>query len=608
VLFDTVGNVTDYNDTQVTYGTSYFYSVAAKNLRGVSARSEIKSGIPGAVPDPVVDLASTTRDRYVNLSWKAPAYTGGLNILGYKIYKGPSATSLTFLNETRLLDFGDRDVQNAVDYFYAVTAYNLVGESKRMTIAVFPCDVPSAPTLSMDAGQGYISLTWTKSDDHGLAIQGYKVYRGKQPTTFVQVQNVSGLNFKDTDVEIGVRYYYSITAVNQRGEGPRSNIMNGSAQGLPGQPVGLQLRAGDGFVLIQWNAPMNTGGLDITSYNIYRGVQPTSLTALTSRPVGTYNDTSVTNGITYFYSITAVNGIGEGDQAPTKSARPAGLPGPVIALKLLSSDGNMHITWEKPKSTGGLTISGYKIYKGETKDSLTYLTNVTTLVYDDKWVINGKPYYYQVTAVNDVGEGTRSDLVTTTAGGPPSAPTDLKISRKDNGVLLEWSPPAKDGGFALKEYRIYRSTGDGGYALIKTTGDTKFKDTSVGPGKKYDYKVCAVNEKGEGAPSDIKTIQTASSATSLVTTMIIVIILIIVVVIVICIVMLKFRKGKKSATAQVQEQQPALPQTAELPPPPSPEYYQQYQAQQQYQDPQQYQYQQQYQDPQQYQDQNQNHQ
>jgi hypothetical protein len=84
----------------------------------------------------------------------------------------------------------------------------------------------------------------------------------------------------------------------------------------------------------------------------------------------------------------------------------------------------------------------------------------------------------------------------------PSFPLGLNVAVRVSSVDLSWEAPSEDGGDEVREYRIYRTTGDGQPQLIKDcwTG-TEYTDTDVMPDTQYEYTVAAVNGAGEGALS-----------------------------------------------------------------------------------------------------------
>jgi hypothetical protein len=98
----------------------------------------------------------------------------------------------------------------------------------------------------------------------------------------------------------------------------------------PGAPTGLTATAGNGQVSLRWTAPASNGGVNITSYRVYRGTSSGGETLLTAGgcsslgAVLSCTDTSLTNGQPYFYKVSAVNAIGEGPQSTEASATPSG--------------------------------------------------------------------------------------------------------------------------------------------------------------------------------------------------------------------------------------------------------------------------------------------
>ena len=103
----------------------------------------------------------------------------------------------------------------------------------------------------------------------------------------------------------------------------KTTVTEGPTAKVPSTPLNLQASAGDGEVTLSWNTPSDTGGVDITGYKIYRGNISGKLTLLTTIDTGTsYTDNTVTNEITYYYQVSAVNSAGEGQRSSEALATP----------------------------------------------------------------------------------------------------------------------------------------------------------------------------------------------------------------------------------------------------------------------------------------------
>ncbi|HEV8361302.1 MAG TPA: FG-GAP-like repeat-containing protein, partial [Candidatus Thermoplasmatota archaeon] len=211
--------------------------------------------------------------------------------------------------------------------------------------------VPGAPTsLGGTPGNGQVALSWTApASQGGSAISSYKVYRGTSPgtETFLASTPNATPSYTDTTVTNGVTYYYQVSAVNGQGEGARSNEASATPMGAaspPSAPQGLQARAGDQSIALLWNAPLSDGGSPIGAYKVYRGTTSGSLSLLASGPcsglgnVLACTDTGLTNGVTYFYQVSAANGLGEGARSAEASATPAA--GSALAFRNYPGDVN----------------------------------------------------------------------------------------------------------------------------------------------------------------------------------------------------------------------------------------------------------------------------
>ncbi len=208
---------------------------------------------------------------------------------------------------------------------------------------------------------------------------------------------------------------------------------------IPGAPVNLQATPGNQSVSLSWTAPFNNGGSAITSYNIYRATSSGGEALVKSGVTGTsYTDTGLTNGTTYYYEVTAVNGVGEGGSSNEASAVPApGAPGAPTGLQASGGNAFVSLLWTGPLNDGGSAITSYRIYRGTSpggESSTPIATGITATSYVDNTAVNGTTYYYKVSAVNGTGEGAQSSE----ASAKPQAPAvgDFSISISPSSRIL----------------------------------------------------------------------------------------------------------------------------------------------------------------------------
>src|SRR5205807_1234497 len=124
----------------------------------------------------------------------------------------------------------------------------------------------------------------------------------------------------------GQLYFYRVSAVNSVGEGGLSTEVSAtpsSGQTVPSTPQNVEATAGNGKVMLAWSEPGSNGGSSILSYTVFRGLSSESLSILVEGVQGlSLLDSAVTNGVTYEYAVSAVNGVGEGPRSAPVAATP----------------------------------------------------------------------------------------------------------------------------------------------------------------------------------------------------------------------------------------------------------------------------------------------
>ncbi|UCH88779.1 MAG: right-handed parallel beta-helix repeat-containing protein [Thermoplasmata archaeon] len=184
-------------------------------------------------------------------------------------------------------------------------------------------------------------------------------------------------------------------------------------------PRSLTQRSGNGFVELTWSPPLLEGASTITGYNIYRRTASENKTIIAMAGISQiFNDTSVTNGITYYYSVSAVNAAGEGPLSDEIGARPLTIPSAPHNLTATEGSYFIHLTWSAPGYHGGSELTAYRIYRDTSPGPDTLLTEIgPDLNYIDTDLKFNTRYYYRVSARNLAGEGPFSMEVNATPTG-----------------------------------------------------------------------------------------------------------------------------------------------------------------------------------------------
>lgn len=276
---------------------------------------------------------------------------------------------------------------------------------------------PSAP-LDLEAigGDSHINLTWgPPEDDGGARITNYDIYRRTSSEIYVSYYKTVGnvTKYTDDDVTNGITYYYELHAYNGVGNSPPSEQKSATPNegSLPSAPLDLQTTAGNSQVTLTWSTPSTEGSSPITNYKIYRGTSSGSLTFHTDAgDVHTYVDTGLTNDQTYYYKVSAVNGVGEGPKSDEASAKPTS--GTTINPPTLTDpgatddDGIFTMSWS--------SVSGATSYVLEEDDNSDF--NSPTIAYSGgatSYQVSGRSlatYYYRVKAIKSGAESGWSNV------------------------------------------------------------------------------------------------------------------------------------------------------------------------------------------------------
>ena len=472
-----------FADESVTPGTTVRYVVTAGGSAGDSPDSAPVTATVPSPPAAPAGLQAAAGNMRVTLKWTAVA-----EATGYAIRRAAGAGgNYTPVARVTGTTHTDSSVSNGTSYSYVVLATNANGESAASAPAsATPLGPPAAPTgLAVTSDNKRLWLNWSP-------VPGATFYNVKRSTTpggpyESVVTGVKQIRQEDVPPSRGTKYYYVVSAGGPGGEGPNSAEVSKALQAPPQAPTGLTASSGHARIFLTWTASAGAA-----RYQVKRRVGATAKYVTIASPADpSHADTTVTQGTTYEYVVSATNGDAESPDSGSVKAEPMAAPAAPTGLAAVAGDGKVSLSWSP--SAGAI---GYHVQRTTVKDGVFLeVGTVSVPTYVDSTVANGTAYDYAIVALNSGGQSPPSARARATPLPAPPAPKSLEGSAGENRVLLTWavSPGASS-------YSIQRATSsDGPYAEVSSTAQTTYTDRSVTTGTTYYYKVSAKNDGGSSA-------------------------------------------------------------------------------------------------------------
>jgi len=506
-LISTVGAVSSYVDGTALVGTSYFYAVAARNERGPGKMSDLAFVKCQDAPGAPTSLVATAGESSVMLTWGRPAFDGGATVVGYRVYRGTSPDAMSLMSH-RLpteLFLQDLDVTNGVTYHYAVSAFTAVAEGPRTdAVAAMPRGAPTPPQgLVARAGDMQVRLDWmAPASDGGAPITGHIIQYGTLPDALASTLEVGAVATATvTSLTNGQLYYFRVLAVNEVRAGPASSPVSATPYGVPGAPTNLAGVATEGGIALTWKEPLEFGMAEVLTYRILRGTGDAKEPLAEVMELTTYTDASAAKGITYTYTVVALNDASLGLPSNEVTVLMPNLPGAPVGLTAVIGDRQVLLSWSPPASDGGAPVLSYVVLRGLSAGGMAEIARLLTREYNDPDVVYGQTYLYAVQAVNVVGAGAATETLSVTPLPPPGSPGQLEVELKGDDVTLTWVAPGGQGA-EVTGYNVMRGPSGDRLVIIAELGDVlTYTDRDLAAGRTYYYSVVARSDAGESDPA-----------------------------------------------------------------------------------------------------------
>ena len=462
----------------------FSFRVRAVNQAGPSdAWSQVASAQPEALPGQPASPVGIPADQEIALSWNPPDASGS-EIIAYQLdlIGGPTIE----LTETTNLTQG---LTNGTAYQFRVRARTRAaendgwGEWSSLSPQLVPFGLPGAPSGLACSGEiQAVLLDWNAANDNGAAISGYRVTLSGSGDTR---QANTGTSLTFGGLANGFTGTFTVTAVNQAGEGTASTPVTCTTPDRPDAPGNVNASSSPEEASVSWSVP-NDNGAGIQTYRV---TSNNGLERTTSATSVTF--TGLTNGTAYTFRVEALNAVGwSGLSGQSNTVTPIDIPSaPRQVSATNQADRHSSVDWQVPADNGGAAISSYNIRlnTGEMRQSAGA---------PFRWdgLTNGVSYSFTVQACNTAGCGPFSGSSNTVVPvGIPTGVRNLNCSAATD--ICSWQPPTT-GVAELVRYEY--EFGNTGLVLDDRTDLTNLSLAGFSPGSSGNLRIRACSPVGCG--------------------------------------------------------------------------------------------------------------
>ena len=438
--------------TGLTNGTTYTFTVVARNAVGTSSVSGISNSVRlSTEPGSPVNLAASVQGSSINLSWSAPTSNGGSAVTDYIIeYQLTTGGTWSVFADAESVNTTAtvNGLSDGTSYDFRVSAKNIIGpglpsntvtaspgEPAQVLIQGFPdLTNPSIGAQVLITNEGTIQYeyhyTWCVTDSENNLCGGGDDIFSNTASKLLQSHENWNPTLISTVPNPG-NYWFHLRVDYGSQSSPADQPFTAVAT-YPDAPTSVTATSSNAQATVSFVPPVSNGGSVITGYTVTSS--PGGLTGVGgTSPIVV---TGLTNGVSYTFTVTATNGMGTGPASvASNSVVPVTVPDAPTGVTAVAGNTQVALSWSAPNATGGLPITDYIIeYKiSSDSDWLVFADGVsagTTATITG--LTNNVTYDFRISTVTHFGRSTVNST-SATLGGNNNQPSGGSKSRGGGG-------------------------------------------------------------------------------------------------------------------------------------------------------------------------------